>query len=69
MVQFNDLSCQLKKPVYQAQETGGKNNKQITMKLQIQNIGKNKKTKSWSFGKLNKIDKPLARPIKKKKSK
>ena len=32
-------------------------------------IAKMKKTKSWFFEKINKIDKPLARPIKKKREK
>ena len=32
-------------------------------------IAKNNKTKSWFFEKINKIDKPLARLIKKKKEK
>ena len=32
-------------------------------------IAKINKTKSWFFEKINKIDKPLARPIKKKKEK
>ena len=31
-----------------------------------QTIGKINKTKSWFFGKINKIDKPLSRLIKKK---
>ena len=30
-------------------------------------IAKINKTKSWTFEKINKIDKPLARPIKKKR--
>ena len=33
----------------------------------IETIVKMKKTKSWFFEKINKIDKPLARLIKKKK--
>ena len=32
-------------------------------------IAKIRKTKSWFFEKINKIDKPLARPIKKKTEK
>ena len=35
----------------------------------IETIGKINKTKSWFFEKINKIDKPLARLIKKKREK
>ena len=39
------------------------------MKLKKKTIAKINKTKSWFFEKINKIDKPLARLIKKKKEK
>lgn len=33
--------------------------------LKKQNVGKEEKSKSWSFKKINKIGKPLAKPRKK----
>ena len=40
---------------------------EINQKATKQTIAKINKTKSWFFEKINKIDKPLARLIKKKK--
>ena len=40
---------------------------EINEKAMKETIVKNNKTKSWFFEKVNKIDKPLARLIKKKK--
>ena len=42
---------------------------EINEKETKETIAKINKTKSWSFEKINKIDKPLARLIKKKKEK
>ena len=42
---------------------------EINAKETKENIAKINKTKSWFFGKINKIDKPLARLIKKKREK
>ena len=42
---------------------------EINEKERKETIAKINKTKSWSFEKINKIDKPLARLIKKKKEK
>ena len=41
----------------------------INEKEMKETITKNNKTKSWFFEKINKIDKPLARLIKKKREK
>ena len=38
---------------------------EITEKEMKETIAKTNKTKSWFFEKINKIDKPLARPMKK----
>ena len=42
---------------------------EINEKEMKETIGKNNKTKSWFFEKINKIDKPLARLIKKEREK
>ena len=42
---------------------------EINEKEMKETIAKINKTKSWFFGKINKIDKPLARPIKKRREK
>ena len=42
---------------------------EISEKEMKETIVKNKKTKSWFFEKINKIDKPLARLTKKKREK
>ena len=42
---------------------------EISEKEMIKTIAKINKTKSWFFEKINKIDKPLARFIKKKREK
>ena len=42
---------------------------EINEKEMKETIVKINKTKSWFFEKINKIDKPLARPIKKKREK
>ena len=42
---------------------------EITEKEMMETIGKINKTKTWFFEKINKIDKPLARLIKRKREK
>ena len=59
----------MKNPRFSRRKEIIKNRPEINEKETKETIAKINKTKSWFFEKINKIDKPLARLIKKKKEK
>ena len=75
--QINNLTLHLKQLEEEEQKTPKvrrrkeiiKNRSEINEKEMKETIAKINKTKSWFFEKINKIDKPLARLIKKKREK
>ena len=75
--QINNLTLHLKQLEKEEQKTPKVSRREEIIKIRSEinekekkeTITKINKTKSWFFGKINKIDKPLARLIKKKREK
>ena len=75
--QINNLDLHLKQLEKEEMKNSSVSRRKETLKIRaeinaketIETIAKINKTKSWFFEKVNKIDKPLARLIKKKKEK
>ena len=73
--QINDLKVNLKELVKRRTNKTQRGKERIKIRAEVieketkETIAKINKTKSWFFEKVNKIDKPLARLIKKKREK